>query len=154
MNIIFYKGLYYPNYSSFNNKFFLDVLGGRKRVTIILYNAFYYNESQLLPLGSIGGYLLPYYTKERVLTKQVLFQEFIGDDELLKYLPDNPKLATIPREFLLSILANVKREKYAKLYTQYKQIKVQRSTVGNKIYKAQITNEFSNGLKNFAPINL
>ena len=55
---------------------------------------------------------------------------------------------------MLSILANVKREKYAKLYTQYKQIKVQRSTVGNKIYKAQITNEFNNGFKNLGKINL
>ena len=88
------------------------------------------------------------------MTKQVLFQNFIGDDELLSYLPDNPKLQTIPREFLLSILANVKREKYARLYAQYKQIKVQRSTVGNKVYRAQITNDFKNGLKNFTPINL
>lgn len=37
------KGLYYPNYSAFNNKFFLDVLAGRKKVDeIILYNLFYY----------------------------------------------------------------------------------------------------------------
>lgn len=35
-NII--KGLYYPNYSSFNNKFFLDVLAGRKKVSHKFYN--------------------------------------------------------------------------------------------------------------------
>ena len=40
------------------------------------------------------------------------------------------------------------------MYAKYKEIKAQRSTVGNKIYKAQITNEFKNGLNNFSPVNL
>ena len=70
------------------------------------------------------------------------------------YLPSDPKLETIPREFLLSVLANVKREKYAQMYTKYKQIKMERSTVGKKLYQAQITNTFKAGLQNFCPINL
>lgn len=106
-----------------------------------------------MPLGSIGGYSLPYYTKEHILTKQMIFQIFVGDRDLLQYLPSNPKLQTIPREFLLSVLANIKREKYAQLYSKYKEIKSQRSTIGNKIYRAQITNQFFVGLKNFTPIN-
>lgn len=108
----------------------------------------------MLPLGSIGGYLLPYYTKENVLTKRMIFQNFIGDPELMMYLPNEPKIQTIPREFLLSVLANVKRDKYAQMYAKYKEIKIQRSTVGKKIYQAQITNEFKTGLQNFLPINL
>ncbi len=84
----------------------------------------------------------------------MIFQDFLADEELMKYLPNEPKLETIPREFLLSVLANVKREKYAKLYTKYKEIKVQRSTVGKKLYQAKITNDFKNGLQNFYPINL
>lgn len=84
----------------------------------------------------------------------MIFQNFFGDDDLLSYLPDNPKISSIPREFLLSVLANVKRDKYAKLYSMYKDIKSQRSTVGKKLYEAQITNQFKNGLNNFMPINL
>ena len=75
--------------------------------------------------------MLPYYKKEKVLTKNKIFQNFIGDADLMRYIPDNPKLATIPREFFVSILANIKREKYAALYSRYRQIKVER-TIGGK----------------------
>ena len=107
-----------------------------------------------MPLGSIGGYSLPYYTKENILTKYMIFKNFENDATLLQYLPSNPNLKTILREFLLCILANVRREKYALMYAKYKEMKAQRSTVWNKIYKAQITNEFKNGLNNFSPVNL
>lgn len=105
-------------------------------------------------MGSIGGYFLPYYSKEHILTKDTIFKIFQEDQQLLQYLPTNPKLQTIPREFLLSVLANVNRQKFAQLYSQYKEIKVQRSTMGNKLFKAQITEQFLNGLQNFTPINL
>ena len=107
-----------------------------------------------MQLGSIGGYYLPYYTKENFLTKTMIFKEFEGDQILLQYLPGNPNINTISREFLLCILANIRREKYANMYSKYKEIKAQRSTVGNKIFKAQITNESINGLHNFTPVNL
>jgi len=84
----------------------------------------------------------------------MIFKIFENDAILLQYLPSNPNLKTIPREFLLCLLANIRREKYALLYSKYKEIKAQRTTVGNKVYKAQITNEFKNGLDNFSPINL
>lgn len=109
---------------------------------------------KLLPLGSIGGYSLPYYTKENILTKSMIFKIFEEDDALLQYLPDKPNLKTIPRDFLLCVMANIRREKYASMYAKYKDIKAQRSTVGNKVYKAQITNDFKNGLNHFSPINL
>lgn len=84
----------------------------------------------------------------------MIFQNFIGDQELLQYLPTDPKLKTITREFLLSILANVRREKYANLYSKYKEIKAQRSTIGNRLYQAQITSQFKAGLNNFVPVNM
>ena len=96
----------------------------------------------MLNLGSIGGYQLPYYTKEQVLTKKKIFEIFERDQNLLKYLPDNPKLDAIPREYLLSILANVKREEYAKLYSAYKEIKSQRSTIGKKYTKLKFQTNF------------
>lgn len=85
---------------------------------------------------------MPYYTKENILTKAMIFKQFEGDEVLLQYLPDIPNLKTIPREFLLCVMANIRREKYALMYSKYKEIKAQRTTVGNKVYKAQITNEF------------
>ena len=84
----------------------------------------------------------------------MIFQIFLGDVDLLRYIPANANLKTIPRDFLLSVLANIKREKYAKLYSKYKKIKSERSTEWNKIYKAQITNQFFTGLQNFTPVNL
>lgn len=97
---------------------------------------------------------MPYYTKEKMLTKEMIFKYFEEDQELLQYLPSEPKLKSIPRELLLSIMANVRRAKYAEIYSKYKEIKSQKSTIGNKIYCAQITNEFKEGLNNFRPINL
>lgn len=84
----------------------------------------------------------------------MLFKIFENNGILLQYLPSNPNLKTIPREFLLCLLASIRREKYTLLYLKYKEIKAQRSTVGNKVYKAQITNEFKNGLDNFSSVNL
>ena len=67
---------------------------------------------------------------------------FSNDADLLRYIPNNPNLRAIPRDFLLSVLANIGREKYAQLYSTYKEMKAKRSNGSNKIYKAQITNEF------------
>lgn len=84
----------------------------------------------------------------------MIFQMFHDDDDLLRYIPTDANLKAIPRDFLLSILANIRREKYAQLYSKYKEIKAQRATGGTKIYKAQITNQFLAGLQNFTPLNL
>ena len=83
----------------------------------------------------------------------MIFQLFDNDAELLKYIPSEPNLKAIPRDFLITILANIRRDKYAKLYAKYKEIQAEKSTGGNKIYKAQITNQFFAGLQNFVPVN-
>ena len=72
----------------------------------------------------MGGFNIPYFSKERILTKQYIFQQFVGDNELQKYLPNNLKLTSITRELLLSILFYVKRDKYLNLYGIYKTKKV------------------------------
>ena len=84
----------------------------------------------------------------------MIFQLFNSDNELLKYIPSEPNLKAIPRDFLLTILANIRRDKYAQLYSKYKEIQAERSTGGNKIYRAQITNQFFTGLQNFVPLNM
>ena len=92
--------------------------------------------------------------KENILTKIMIFQMFHDDDDLLWYIPTYTNLKVIPRDFVLSILANIRREKYAKLYSKNKEIKAQKATGGSKVYKAQITNQFLAGQQNFTPHNL
>ena len=84
----------------------------------------------------------------------MIFEIFTGDQDLLQYIPTDANIRAIPRDFLLTILANIRREKYAQLYSKYKEIKAEKTTGGNKIYKAQITNQFFTGLQNFTPVNL
>ena len=61
----------------------------------------------------------------------MIFQIF-HDDDLLRYIPTDANLKAIPRDFLLSILANIRREKYAQLNSKYKEIKAQRAIGGAK----------------------
>ena len=67
--------------SSFDNKFFFDVLSEKKtNIIIIILFVLYW-----LPFGSIGGYIQPFYNKEKV-TKNMIFKNFIGDDDLMRYI--------------------------------------------------------------------
>ena len=100
------------------------------------------------------GFNVPYYTKNNKLTKENIFKKFIGDNELLSYLPDNSSPAYISREFLLLVLFYDNREKYLELYQQYKEIEIQKSTTGNKKFVAIITDEMKNLLQNYQSINL
>ena len=54
---------------------------------------------------------MPYFSKSKMLTKDHIIQQFIGDTELLQYLPDVLNRATVTRDFLLALLFNIKREK-------------------------------------------
>ena len=58
----------------------------------------------------------------------MIFQLFDNDAELLKYIPSEPNLKAIPRDLLLTILANIRRDKYSKSYAKYKEIQAKRST--------------------------
>ena len=72
----------------------------------------------------------------------------------MAYLPDNIQLTSITREFLLSVLFYGDRNKYLELYEEYKNIQVQKSTTGNKRFKAIVTNEIIDSLKNYNLIDL
>ena len=102
---------------------------------------------KLLPLGCFGGFNLPFYTKNKKLTKEYIFAKFQNDENLLVYLPDNIQLTSITREFLLSVLFYGDRNKYLELYEEYKNIQVQKSTTGNKRFKADAINEIIDSLK-------
>lgn len=68
----------------------------------------------------MGGYDLPYFSKDKFLTENHITSLFTGDLELAKYLPDKISPTTKSRSFLLALLFNVLRDKYLSLYTTYK----------------------------------
>ena len=98
----------------------------------------------------IGGYELPYFSKQKLLTKDHIISQFIGDEELLKYLPDQLNKSTVTREFLLALLFNVRNDKYLNLYNTYKQEKSNRQFCNGKVYKVSITNKFANEISEYS----
>ena len=136
--IINYSFILPPN-NHFNKSFLLGVLSGRKK---------------LLPIGCLGGFNFPYFSKNILLTKDHIFKLFIIDNNLLSYLPDDPDVRYLSREFLLSVLFFGAREKYLSLYEKYKDIQFQKSTTGNQKFMAKISDEMMEHLKNFQPVNL
>ena len=69
-------------------------------------------------------------------------------------MPDNVRLTSLTREFLLSVLFYGNRDKYLDLYEEYKDIEIQKSTTGNKKYVANITDEMKDLLAQYNPIDL
>ena len=102
----------------------------------------------------LWGFNIPYFSKSKKLTKEDIYKKFLGDENLLSYLPDNPDMKSISRELLLSILFFANREKYLALYEIYKDLQIQRTTTGNKKYIAKITEEMLVHLRNFKPVNM
>lgn len=139
-------GYYYPPFSSYNYQFCLQVLQGKKKVNLYLIISFYY---QLLKLGEIGGYDLPYFSKDKFLTKNYIISQFTNDIELVKYLPDQVSPSTVTRSFLLALLFNVRKQKYFNIYTAYKDKKKQSSTTGGKLYTVPIAQSFLPHIKNY-----
>lgn len=102
-----------------------------------------------MKLGEVGGYNLPYFSKNNLLTKANIIEQFTNDNELIKYIPNNCNPSTITREFLLSLLFNIRREKYLSLYNAYKQKKIEQSTTYGKVYEIGIKSSFANELNNY-----
>lgn len=103
----------------------------------------------MLKLGEVGGYDLPYFSKEKYLTKDHIISQFTGDQELLQYLPDKVNKSTVSRSFLLALLFNIRKEKYLKLYNIYKEQKANRAFGNGKVYNIEIRNDFANTISKF-----
>lgn len=131
--------LYYPEGAHFGKAFLLSVLNGKKK---------------LLPLGCVGGFNIPYYSKNKQLTKDDIFKKFVGDENLMAFIPDDPDVKSISREFLLSVLFYASRDKYLSLYEKYKDLEMQRSTTGNRKFIAKISEEMLTNLRNYNPVNI
>ena len=83
------------------------------------------------------------------MTKVHIIQQFIGDVELIKYLPGSVNSSTITRSFLLSLHFNIRLEKYQNLYKIYKQQKDNQSFFNGKVYEVNIMNNFAQSMNNF-----
>lgn len=90
-------GFYLPNDRRFDGKFFVQILKGEKTVN------FLYNILQLLYIGEIGGVDFPWFTKSNHFTKNHLLWIFISEPTLRTYLPDDIKLESIKRSYLLNV---------------------------------------------------
>ena len=101
----------------------------------------------------MGGFNLPYYTKEKLLTKEHIFSQFKDDEELQKYIPTGVKISSLTRDLLLSILAYIKKEKYLLFYGIYKTTKLQRSTTGSKNYDIKIEQDFVDKIKEYVSVS-
>ena len=100
----------------------------------------------------IGGYVIPYFSKNNLLTKDHIIKIFSGDLELCKYLPDKVNKFTITRCFLLSLLFNVHKEKYLSLYNLYKKEKASQSFFCGKVYEIDVTDDFEKNINEFTTI--
>ena len=109
---------YLPKLPGFDSKFFCLWLSGQKKVWY-----FYIIFFLLLALGSVGCLELPYFTKKS-FTKIDIIQKFQNDQHLLSYIPDDIKINSLNRDFLLSVLMTGNQGKYFELYKQYKEILV------------------------------
>ena len=105
-----------------------------------------------MKLGQIGGYDLPYFSKDKLLTKKHIISLFDNDAELakyLKYLPNKINPSTVTRSFLLALLFNVKKDKYLSLYGLYKKKQKESSTTGGKSYNVSIAQSFLPYIENY-----
>ena len=72
----------------------------------------------------------------------------------MAFIPDDPDVKSISREFLLSVLFYASRDKYLSLYEKYKDLEMQRSTTGNRKFIAKISEEMLTNLRNYNPVNI
>lgn len=126
--------LLFPDYPGYDSKFFLQVLQQKKK---------------LLPLGMGPGFTFNYYTKTHQFTKNHIWQFFQGDNELLKYVPDDVHINSLNREHLLAILAYVRKELWFTLYNQYKCTLANASTNKWETYTLQINEEMKAKIESF-----
>lgn len=102
-------------------------------------------------LGQIGGYDIPYFSKGNLLTKNHIIEQFNNDYELSQYLPDSVNRSTITRSFLLSLLYNIRKDKYLYLYNIYKKQKANKSYFNGKVYEINITPDYAKNIQQYSP---
>lgn len=97
----------------------------------------------------VGGYDIPYFSKGNLLTKNHIIEQFNNDYELSQYLPDSVNRSTITRSFPLSLLYNVRKDKYLYLYNIYKKQKANKSYSNGRVMGLilhQIMQKISNNI--------
>ena len=104
-------------------------------------------------MGSVGGFSLPYFTKKKALRKADIIQKFQNDLNLLSYIPDDIKINSLNRDFLLSILMTGNQGKYFELYKQYKDILSEKDNKRLQKYMLHISDELKDKLRGYNPVD-
>ena len=105
-----------------------------------------------MALGSIGGFELPYFTKNKALRKIDIIEKFKDDQNLMSYIPDDIKINSLNRNFLLSVLMTGNQAKYFALYQQYKDIMAEREDKRLQKYAIPISDTLKKKLMEYNPI--
>ena len=100
-------------------------------------------------MGTVDGYDLPYFSKDKILTKSHIIKQYSNDHELAQYLPEWVNPSTITLEFLLHYCTISKWRNIYCFIILIKKRKKQSSTTGGKIYKIGVGNEFIGQLRNY-----
>ena len=74
-----------------------------------------------------------------------MIEQFNDDQELIKYIPNDCRPSTVTREFLLSLLFNIRRDKYLSMYEKYKKAKIN----SGKVFEINKDNSFVQELNNY-----
>lgn len=107
-----------------------------------------------MALGSVGGFELPYFTKKKALRKADIIHKFQNDQNLMSYIPDDIKINSLNRDFLLSVLMTGNQGKYFEMYKQYKEILAEREDKRLQKYMIPISEELKSKLLGYNPVEM
>lgn len=130
--------VFLPDLPGFDTDFFLQYLQGNKN---------------LLPLGLASGFSFTFFTRENLFTKQHLFTIFQGNQELMRYLPNNISVNSLNRNYLLSVLAYADKNTYMGLYNTYKSKLANKATMKWDYYGVQISPEVMQNINDYIACN-
>lgn len=108
----------------------------------------------MLALGSVEGFELPYFTKKKSLRKIDIIDKFKNDPILMSYIPDDIKINSLNRDFLLSVLMSGNQGKYFTLYKQYKEILAEKEDKRLQRYMIPLSEDLKSKLMEYNPVDM
>ena len=106
-----------------------------------------------MALESVGGFELPNSQKKKALRKIDIIQKFQNDQNLMSYIPDDIKINSLNKDFLLSVLMTGNQGKYFELYKQYKEILAEKDGKRLQKYMIPIMEDLKNKLSGCNPVD-
>ena len=98
-------------------------------------------------------FLFALFHEKRALRKADIIKKFQNDLNLMSYIPDDIKINSLNRDFLISVLMTGNQGKYFDLYKQYKDILSQKDDKRLQKYMLPISEELKNKLRGYNPVD-